>query len=280
MLRSSPTLATRMLIVALWLLQRDALAHETWLLPDSFSPATDSTVMFRMTSGMGFPALGSVITADRVLEAKIASGTDTKILSVVKEIEGALELSGKAERGSNCAWVRLAPRILQIDEHDAVTHYLEEIGAPDHIWSTWRATRDEDVWRESYRKLAKTALRTEDASNLAASTAEQGCWTQASTGRLELIPATDPTALEGGDSLKVRVTFDGQPLAGLALGLLREGDTPGPLLRSDEGGQATLTLGGPGRYMIYATHLRPAKESEYNWESDFITYTFEVRNRS
>jgi hypothetical protein len=72
------------------------------------------------------------------------------------------------------------------------------------------------------------------------------------------------------------VLFDGRPLAGQAVGLVREGAEPVPLVRSDDAGRLFFTVAGPGRHMIYATHLRPASADDYNWESDFITLTFEA----
>jgi hypothetical protein len=61
------------------------------------------------------------------------------------------------------------------------------------------------------------------------------------------------------------------------VGVVREGNPPDKLRRSGEKGYLEVPLTGTGRYMIYATHLRPADAEEFNWESDFVTLTIEVK---
>ena len=67
-----------------------------------------------------------------------------------------------------------------------------------------------------------------------------------------------------------------EPLAGQAIGVVREGHSPEPLRHADAYGRVVIDISGPGRHMIYATNLRPADAEDANWESDFVTLTFEV----
>ncbi len=245
-------------------------AHETWLLPESFSSNSGAPVAFQMSSGMGFPAPGSAITADRIVDAALVSAGQRVALEALAVGNGVLRLRGMAHEGVNCAWVQLYPRVLEIPDQDEIVHYLEEIGAGDAVWNHWRAEAAESLWRESYSKLARTYLRA--ASDDASAT----CVSESAPSRFDIRPLQDPTGLRPGDSLRLSVFFDGKPLSGQAVGIVREGSGPDTLRRSNAQGHLEVPLPGVGRYMIYATHLRPVEGEVFNWESDFVTLTIEV----
>lgn len=244
-------------------------AHETWLLPDDFAPPADSSVEFSMTSGMGFPALGSGIDQSRIASATLDDGQEVTNLVPSAAREGALSLSGFAADSTSCAAVLLHPRILEIKGDDRVEHYLEEIGAGSEVWDAWETASQPREWRESYSKFARTYLagQSDEASP---------CWQTPSEARFDVLPMSNPTQLKAGDSLRLQLLFDGKPLANQAIGIVREGDEPGPLLRSDGSGQVVVNTSGRGRHMVYATNLRPARGDDFNWESDFVTLTFMV----
>lgn len=252
-------------------------AHETWLLPADFTPEPGRSIEFNMTSGMGFPALGSGIDRRRVVESILHQDGDSQSLVPSGGTEGALELSAIPGPGLACAWVRLRPRVLEIGDDEDVEHYLEEIGAPESVWSTWRQREAGTVWRESYSKLARSYLQGQLPG--ASSARIESCLSETSGARFEILPLADPTNLVAGESLQLQVLLDGEPLPGQAVGLQREGAAPARLLRSDADGRITVTPDGGGRHMLYATNLRPAEARDYNWESDFITLTFEVKTR-
>lgn len=249
-------------------------AHETWLLPMDFTPEPGQSTEFILTSGMSFPESGSGIDRRRVVGSTLHQDGYGQALVPSGATEGALELSAIPGPGLACAWVRLRPRVLQIDDRGDVEHYLEEIGAPQSVWRAWREREEGSVWRESYAKLARAYVRGEGEEDVVGRV--ESCLDEASEARFEILPLADPTDLGAGEALELQVTFDGKPLAGQAVGLMREGQNPAPLTRSDDDGRITVTPGGPGRYMVYATNLRPAEADDHNWESDFFTLTFEV----
>ena len=249
-------------------------AHETWLLPEDFAPPAGESVAFMLTSGMGFPGLGSGVDRRRIEEAVLLQGDDEQSLVPAGGREGALELSGIPGIGVACAWVRLRARVLEIEAAEDVEHYLEEIGAPEAVWSAWRESRGTVVWRESYSKLARSYLA--GAGDETMEAPSDACWNAPSGARFDILPTSDPAALEAGNSLELRLIFDGEPLAGQAVALVREGGKPGPLLRSDASGRVTVALEGPGRHMIYGTNLRRTEGDDFSWESDFTTLTFSV----
>jgi len=252
-----------------------AAAHETWLLPRSFVVEAGESLELLMTSGMDFPALASGIDRRRIAEAVLLQDGTRRRLVPSRDRVGALELTGVAERGLACAWVQLRPRILEIEEEDSVEHYLDEIGAPATVRDAW--TTSDEEWRESYAKVARSYLRAENGrAGVLGDTASSVCYAEMTSARFDILPLADPTRLGIGDELELQVLFDGRPLTGQAVGLLREGAEPAPLIRSGADGRVFFTIAGAGRHMIYATNLRPASGEGYNWESDFITLTFEA----
>jgi hypothetical protein len=247
-----------------------AAAHETWLLPKDFTPPAGQSLEFTLTSGMGFPSLGSGVDRRRITEARLIQDGDTQALVPVGGSAGALELSAIPYAGVACAWVNLQPRILEIEADEDVEHYLEEIGAPESIWSAWRESKGTTAWRESYAKLARTYLIGSGEGD------PEPCWDESTGTRFDILPMADPTALAPGDTLELQVLLDGEPLAGQSIGLVREGEDPRTLQRSNDAGRVTVTVDGEGEHMIYATNLRRASTDDYAWESNFITLTFLV----
>jgi hypothetical protein len=248
-----------------------AQAHETWLLPRDFTPAVGEATSLVMTSGMAFPELNAGIDPRRISEAVLVQDGERYSLVPAGMTEAALELTTSLREGDACAWVGLRPRILEI-EADGVAHYLEEIGASDANLSAWAEQPEPRTWRESYAKVARTYLRSEPATSLG-----RPCWTAQSDARFDILPTSNPSVLRAGDAIEVQVLFDGQPLAGQAVGLMHEGEKE-PLQRSNAEGVVRFTFGAAGSYMIFATHLRPQQGDDFNWESDFVTLTLDVKD--
>lgn len=76
-------------------------------------------------------------------------------------------------------------------------------------------------------------------------------------GRLAIQPVTHPNQVLVGQGFQVRATFDGAPFANAALVLYRAGEPETDLDRyvtTDANGAATVTLEGPGQYLLVARH--------------------------
>jgi hypothetical protein len=80
-------------------------------------------------------------------------------------------------------------------------------------------------------------------------------------GRLALHPITHPNQVVASQGLQVRATFEGAPFANAALVLYRAGEPETDLDRyftTDANGNATVTLEGPGEYILVARHRADA----------------------
>lgn len=119
--------------------------------------------------------------------------------------------------------------------------------------------------------------------------------------KLELLLLQNPYLLDPGDSLDVRVLFDGRPLAGERVTALNEGAThthgadshthatearahaaeahahaAAAHAVTDADGVARFGLDTGGLWMIRMVHLYPAPVSDTDWESYWASYTFWV----
>jgi hypothetical protein len=246
-------------------------------MPRNFAPAAGESTSLVMTSGMAFPALNSGIDPSRIEAAMLLQGDDGYPLVPASTPEGALELTTVLQPGPACAWVWLRPRILQM-QASGVTHYLEEIGADTATWAAWEAQPEPKLWRESYRKLARSYLLGRGDGDTAVKGAQstEDCWNTASESRFDILPTADPSNLQAGSSLQVQVLFDGQPLAGQSVGLMAEGGTPLTMQRSDGMGIVNIEFKNAGQHLFYATNLRPQNGDDFNWESDFVTLSVNV----
>jgi hypothetical protein len=95
-----------------------------------------------------------------------------------------------------------------------------------------------------------------------------------SIGRLALRPVTHPNQVVASQGLQVNATFDGAPFANAALVLYKAGEPENDLDRyvtTDASGNATLTLEGPGQYILVARHRASAPAGSQAQVQSFTT---------
>jgi uncharacterized GH25 family protein len=84
---------------------------------------------------------------------------------------------------------------------------------------------------------------------------------------LEIIPLKNPTVLKVGETLPVKVTFQGKPLAGAEIMYTHDGwsdpNKPFALLgKTNARGEITVKLDQPGRWFLTASHKTPYAKPE------------------
>jgi uncharacterized GH25 family protein len=256
----------RLLVVAATLtaLAGPALAHDTWLLPSRFEAAPSGAISAEATSAMAFPKPETAVKPERVAAKGIRLAGATGDLEIAAVTDTVLQVRARADQpGIATLWIQTRPRTLDLKESEVV-HYLEEIGASDTVGAQWRKS-GRRPWRETYVKFMKTFVRVGDGGG-------DRSWAEPLGHGLEIVPATDPTALRAGDRLAVRVLREGKPLPDQPVGVQAAGRDPA-LMRTDSAGRVTFALDRPGAWLIKTTVLRPAAH-EGEWESQFATLTF------
>jgi uncharacterized GH25 family protein len=242
-------------------------AHDTWLLPDRFHVASGATIVLDLTSGMQFPEAESPVTPDRLAATGMRLAGKTAALEPQTPTASAQRLAAKAPvPGTAVLWAVSKPRTLSLDP-EQVREYLEEIGAPASVEARWRK---QQRWRESYAKLAKTYVAVGSA-------ADDRSWQEPAGLRLEIVPLQDPTRLEQGSEIGVRVLLDGKPLPGLSLTAAPPNHEKAVMTHTDADGRAAFLLDRAGPWLLRCTLIKESTAPDTDWESLFATLSISVR---
>ncbi len=248
-----------------------ALAHDTWLLPARWNVPVRDRLVVDLTSAMDFPRPETAVRADRLTSRSMRLNGTVGPLDARPPGAKALQLSAvPAAPGLATVWITTRPRTLDL-KPDEVKHYLEEVGAWDTIGEQWSRSADQ-AWRETYVKVAKTFIRVGDARS-------DGSWTEPLGASLEIVPTSDPTDLFEGQTLGLRLLWNGKPLADLAVGAAAAAPAKALLLKTDPEGRVAFRLDRPGPWLLRATLIRPVAGQAGAWESTFTTLTVEVKPR-
>lgn len=244
-------------------------AHDTWLLPDRFEITRGQTVALQLTSGMAFPELESGPKRERVESASCRlAGRTQEITDITAEPKALIFKSELAENGVATFWVKLPPKAIEL-KPDEVEHYLEEVGAPATLRKEW-SEMEPKRWREFYAKHQKTFVRVGPPAG-------DRSWAEPVGSALEILPESDPTEVRAGDEFAVRVMKNGTPHAGFALNAVAAGESKGETGRTDAQGRVAFRINKPGPWLLRGTDLRKAARDDADWESDFVTLTFEAK---
>ena len=246
------------------------LAHDLWLIPPATAKPGEKVVV-EAVSGNKFPT-GDHAPDPAKFAARIAVGADGKVVEV--EAAGTGDKVGllawtPAKSGVYAVAVRTTPKVIRLDA-EAFNSYLVSDGLP-HIYRLRAKEKTLDQpGVERYSKSPKAMVRVGDGKG--------GNPSKPLGLPLEIIPLDDPFAKKLGDSLKVRVLFDGKPLADAHLGWDHpgDGDEPAGTVRTDAKGEALVPVARAGLMTIRLTHMTRPKAKDHEWESFWTTLTFRV----
>ena len=248
-----------------------ARAHDTWLQPERFAATPGAVLGVGLTSADGFFGADTAIKPDRVARLLGRLGGGAVGFAAPQEGGKALVFSATLTRpGVAVLGVELKPRLLELAP-DKIELYFREVHAGDELRAAWAAVPAPRRWRESYVKHAKTFVRVGEPL------AGDRAWAEPLGLALEIVPERDPTALQAGDELPVRVLRGGAPLAGFMLAFVSAGETREHVVMTDEQGRAGATLDARGAWLVHGTDLRRAAAPDREWDSDFATMVVEAR---
>jgi uncharacterized GH25 family protein len=240
-----------------------ATAHEFWVEPSEFNPASGARVDVRLCVGDGFEGWALARNEQRIERfAAIGAHTEQRLLG----LDGAdpagvarLETPGRHILAFESKY---SLSNMQAEEFSA---YLKEKGLERIL--AQRAQRGETQFlaRDAYTRHAKALIRVGDSRE---STADRAVGL-----RLELI--AEP--VRGGATRVFELLFEGRPLADALVTATRLGGADGDLhARTDKQGRATLILERAGVWRIGAVHMIEARDKNIaDWESLWASITFE-----
>jgi uncharacterized GH25 family protein len=150
--------------------------------------------------------------------------------------------------------------------------YLKEEGLDSILDQRRLAKEDDRPGRERYSRYIKCLIQCGNGDR---------CWEKTLGHRLEIVPLADPNSIKVGSTLKVRVQFEGKPLADVAVFALHRKDekTSTDRQRTNAEGIATFRLTDAGPWLVRLVHMRrcPDRE-EADWESFWGAMSFAVRD--
>ena len=268
MIRMPQRLLIVLLMAICW--TSNSSAHDLWLVPpDEVSLNAIST--FRANSGMDFPNGVSPVDPEKFKSKTLIlpNGEAVELMAAGLEGNSGLLTCQPTTPGIYIASVRTEPRSLTLDASE-FNSYLVSDGLP-HIYRL----RDEEKsldqpGREQYSKSPKALIQVGDGGD--------GDPSRIVGLPLEIVPLQNPFQLKVGDTLRVRVLFQGQALSNANIGWDHpdDGEPASGTVRADSNGEALIPVSRLGLMTIRLTHMTRPKTAEYEWESFWTTLTFRI----
>jgi uncharacterized GH25 family protein len=244
-----------------------AAAHDLWIEPTTFSPAEGAIVGARLRVGQDL--LGDPIPNDPTLVNQF----------LVEDANGRRPLIGR--RGADPAGLLrvMTPGLMVIGYHSNPS--AVELTAEK--FETYLQEEGLEAIAALRRRKGQTGGAKELFSRCAKSLVLSGSPHPAHGDRplgftLELVAERNPYRLTPGQSLPVRLTYQGRPLAGALVVAMNRTDPSAKLsARSDRNGRVRLRLPRAGMWMIKAVHMiAAAPDAQADWESFWASLTFEL----
>lgn len=250
-----------------------ASAHDTWFQPLP-STARGERVL-ALGTGNQFPRQETPVGL-RQLEVSACQGPGlppTRLRWVAVQPTALVlrtALPAPAASALSC-WARLVPIDIQIDDA-TVDVYLDEIRALPAVRQRWATLQASGLpWRETYVKYVRLELPGTAAAPQAPAAPRPALGLDA---RLD-----NSGPLRAGDTLRVQVLRDGQPLAGLPVELRNDLSPLGLWRQTDAEGRVEVVLPLAANWLLRGVDLRPAADHAERWESRFLSLGLQVLPR-
>jgi hypothetical protein len=231
-----------------------ASAYTAYLMPDDFLPS-DRSVMLQASYATSFFTPGSAVGGQFVaIEPDGADGYFSRV-----------EVTGNSTQLGTSLYKEGTYRFTTGEQLGPVTNMIGVDGG-------WRQLQAGEVVPEG---TPTTMLQTVTVADVYVTLgAPNRTVVDRSIGRLALRPITHPNQVVTSQGFQVNATFDGAPFANAALVLYKAGEPESDLDRfvtTDANGNATLTLEGPGEYILVARHRANAPAGSQAQVQSFTT---------
>jgi hypothetical protein len=243
-------------------------AHDFWIEPTSYLPEAGKIIGIRARVGDGF--LGDPVPRDAsILEQMVVEDTSGRRPVFGREGVEPAGLLRVAAPGLHVIGYFGKPSRVELAASKFNT-YLQEEGLDRVAAARARLNQSDSGVRELFTRCAKTLVL------LGAASPDQrdrslGC-------ALELVAERNPYALEPGQTLPLRLTYEGRPIEGvLVVAMNRRRASEKISARSDRDGRVRLVLPVGGAWLIKAVHMVAAPaNTDADWSSYWASLTFEL----
>ncbi len=261
----------RLTSVCLLILASTTFGHDLWLIPHP-KITLGKVSHIQANSGMDFPVSESAPDTSLFTKRVLVSPDGKELILDADGKEGTSGLMKftPEKEGIYIGAVTTRKRIITLSA-ERFNAYLVSDGMP-HIYleRVKEKTLDKEGV-EQYSKSPKVLFRVGNGKT--------GDPCKEIGLPLEIIPTKNPFTLKVGDTLPVKVLFQGKPLANAPLGWDHPGDgePPSGTVRTNEKGEALIPLAKTGLMTIRLTHMTRPKKADHEWESFWTTLSFELK---
>lgn len=250
-------------------------AHDFWLVPDAFSISPEQYISVRGQTSSTFPASESAVTVDRVTSARVLGANNDEIIRALSTSERSLLLRHRPQApGQKLVAVTVGWRHVK-ETADSFRKYLVSEGAEEALkrYEVAGTLPTAPIVRR-YAKYGKTVVEVGRGPR---------AFHRVVGHPFEFVPLTDPNEARGGGEFRVRLLFNGSPLArarvhaGLApaKGDARRKDLN---LTTEDDGTAVVPLAASGLWNVRTIHVVPApRGADADWDVHWATFVFHAR---
>lgn len=241
-----------------------ATAHEFWVEPSTFSPATGARLDIRLCVGDGIEGWPLARNDQRIGRfAAFSRSGEQPLLG----IDGA-DPAGIARLQTPGGYIvafesKYSLANMPADEFSA---YLKEKGLEQILMLRERRGENQRAARDAYSRHAKALIRVGES--------QEKLVDRAIGLKLELIAELD----RPGQGRTFQLLHEGKPLANALVTATLLGAAASDLhVRTDKRGRATFSLQAAGSWRIAAVHMIEARDSvPADWESLWASLTFQL----
>ncbi len=253
-------------------------AHEFWVSAQSWRVMPGQRATILVSVGDRFPIASSFTAPERVESVRLVGPAgEISVTPPFGRERNSLAASVQVPTtpGTYIGVVTIKPRFIEIKAPDFET-YLGHEGLDAVIAERARAGESLKAGRERYSRYGKTLIRAGDGAEAAHVTRPVGL-------TIELVPLADPTRLKPGDRCRVRLLFEGKPVAGAQVGATYASAKVRPdewplRERTNAQGEVEFTLNDSGPWLIRSVHMvRRTGETAADaadWESYWASLSF------
>lgn len=260
-------------------------AHEFWLTPVTVPLVAGDSAHLTLRVGENFEGDLLAFSALQTLDLRHynANGSTDLRASLPRNISlPALPVSLPMP-GTHMVIFNSQPNTISLPA-DSFHAYLHDEGL-DFIKAQREAAGDAaKPGRERYRRFVKTLMRVAPGSESTPPAAVKPDTTHSIlTGqRLEISPVTNPLLMLAGDTLNLRVVFDGKPLKGALLKAWHKHGDQTLIIRSRTAvdGSVSFDLPYAGPWMISVVHMVPVfGVKDIDWDSLWSNLSFSLAGK-
>ncbi len=251
-------------------------SHDYWFKPESFFAPIGGNILVRLYVGDE-----SKLEEERPLQRErtvsfrmfSAKGTPVDLMAQGQDNQRPVARLSFSAPGNHLIAMERRASTIKLDAKK-FTDYLAEEGLDSIIALRAQAGESGREGRERYRRYLKALFQAGDQRD--------DTYRRVLGQRLEIVPQSNPYGMKSGDTLNVRILFEGKSLNGakvFAYNHSSGGAVHEQAARTAGDGTVAFKLDRPGEWLIRVVHMRHCVTdcAEIDWESFWGAYSFGMK---